>query len=118
MNADLPTSPEAASLPAPAVPENNAATGTAAIEKYSATLVSQPALLRGILSDAAGNPSSLRLAMLAGVVVVLAAWAAVSLQTHTLQPIPDSVVALVTMLTGAKLGQKLIEPKAGENAAQ
>jgi len=118
MNADLPTSPEAASLPTPLGSENTAAEGLAAIEKVSATLVSHPSLLRGLLSDAGGNPSSIRLAMLAGVVVVLAAWATVSLQTHTLQPIPESVVTLVTILTGAKLGQKFIEPKAGEDAAQ
>jgi len=67
-------------------------------------------LLTRILSDAAGNPSSMRLAMLLGVGSVLAAWATISIQTHTLQPLPDSVVGLLGLLVAGKFGQKFIEP--------
>ena len=69
----------------------------------------QPLLTR-VLSDAGGNVSSIRLAMLLGLLIVLGAWAVVSVQHGVLEPLPDSVFWLLTVLTGAKVGQKFIEP--------
>ena len=121
MNDPIPTS---SSLPA-SVQGATAAKNTTALSGPAIAdleTVAAPLLTR-ILSDAAGNPSSLRLAMLLGLGVVLSAWACVSLQTHVLQPLPDSIVTLLTVLIGGKLGQKFIEPKgtqlsSGLNGAQ
>ena len=99
---ETPNSPEAACLPAAEQIITPALEG--------AILNAGTPLLRGILSDAAGNPSSMRVAMLLGVGVVLAAWACVSIQTRALQPLPDSVVTLLGILTGGKLAQKCLEP--------
>jgi hypothetical protein len=52
----------------------------------------------------------MRAAMLLGVGSVLVAWAVISLQTHALQPLPNSVLALLGILVGGKFGQKFIEP--------
>jgi len=69
--------------------------------------------LQRVLSDAGGNPSSMRLAMLLGLVIVLAAWLIVSVQARALQPLPDSIVTLLSVLVGGKFAQKFIEPKDG-----
>ena len=111
---ELPNSPEAlraADIGAMArrlADENNPTVFANATAQLTAD--AEPVLTR-ILSDAGGNPSSMRLVMVLGVFVVLAAWATVSLQTHTLQPLPDSVVTLLSILTGGKLAQKMMEPK-------
>jgi hypothetical protein len=106
---DTPNSPEAARAPAftgaePHTRQDNTFAPEGAI------LQTATPLLRGVLSDAAGNLSSMRVAMLLGVGVVLGAWAAVSIQTRTLQPLPDSVVGLLGLLVAGKFGQKFIEP--------
>ncbi len=80
----------------------------------SSTTVLTPALpfWLQILTDAGGNPSSMRVAMLGSFLVVLAAWATISVQAHALQPLPESVVFLLSVLTGGKYAQKFIEPQA------
>ena len=58
----------------------------------------------GFLQDATGNNSSSRLLTFIGTVAVLAVWAAVCIRTNTLTPLPESVIALLTILVGNKLG--------------
>lgn len=66
--------------------------------------------LQRVLSDSGGNASSMRVAMLLAIAVVLAAWVTVSVKTGVLVPLPDSVVTLLAILTGGKLAQKFVEP--------
>ena len=121
MNDPIPTSSSLpASVPSPNAAQISTALGGPAIAEL--TTAAAPLLTR-ILSDAAGNPSSMRLVMLLGVGVVLGVWSAVSLSVHALQPLPESVVGLLGFLVAGKFGQKFIEPKgtqlsSGLNGAQ
>ena len=71
-------------------------------------------LLTEILSDDAGNPSSLRLALLMALAIVLVVWAVVSLQCKALLPLPGDIVNLLGLLIAGKTVQKFTEAKAGE----
>ena len=77
----------------------------------SALVISQASFLCRLLSDDGGNLSSMRAVMLAAFLVVLCGWAIVSVQSHALQPLPDSIVTLLSIVLGGKFAQKFIEPK-------
>ena len=68
----------------------------------------------GFLQDADGNNSSSRLITLLGTLAVLIVWAAVSIRTNTMVALPESVIALVTILVGNKLGTGFISERKSE----
>jgi hypothetical protein len=72
----------------------------------TSSIDSSAALATRILSDDAGNASSTRLAMLMALAVVMVVWAVVSIYRNDLQPIPESVVTLLTILIVGKVAQK------------
>ena len=65
----------------------------------------------GFLQDADGNNSSSRLLVLLGTAAILVVWAAVSIRTNTMATLPESVVALLTILVGNKLGTGYISER-------
>ena len=68
-------------------------------------------LLTNIISDDGGNPSSMRIAMLAVVLIVVSTWAYVSISTGHLQGIPDGARWLVGIVVGGKWAQRFTEGK-------
>ncbi|MDD5349487.1 MAG: hypothetical protein PHQ12_04675 [Chthoniobacteraceae bacterium] len=69
-----------------------------------------------LLSDAAGNPSSMRLLLLVSWGAVIVPWAVLSIRAGALQPLPESVVALLSLPLAGKLWQKRLEPTPGAAA--
>ena len=65
----------------------------------------------GFLQDAEGINSSSRLLLLLALILVLVVWAAVSIRTNTMATLPESVVALLTILVGNKLGTGFISER-------
>lgn len=63
------------------------------------------------LQDVDGNNSSMRLAMIAVVLVVLAGWAYVTIITKTIPDLPAGVLGLVVAVVGGKVWQKYPEGK-------
>ena len=68
----------------------------------------------GFLQDATGHNSSSRLLVFLGTMAVLVVWAAVSIRTNTMAALPESVIALVTILVGNKLGTGFISERKSE----
>ena len=66
------------------------------------------------LQDADGNNSSSRLLTLIGTAAILVVWATVCIRTNTLTPLPESVIALLTILIGNKLGTGFITERKKE----
>lgn len=58
----------------------------------------------GFLQDATGNNSSSRLLILIALAAIMVVWSAVSIRTNTMAALPESIVALLTVLVGNKLG--------------
>lgn len=65
----------------------------------------------GFLQDAAGNNSSSRLLIIIALTAILVVWSAVSIRTNTLAALPESIVALLTILVGNKLGTGYISER-------
>lgn len=68
----------------------------------------------GFLQDAAGHNSSSRLLVFLGTLAVLVVWATVCIRTNTMAALPESVIALVTILVGNKLGTGFISERKSE----
>ncbi len=62
-----------------------------------------------LIGDQAGNLSSMRAAMLLGLVIVLGAWLVVSIHQHALQNLPDNILYLLIALISGKAVQKFGE---------
>jgi hypothetical protein len=65
--------------------------------------------LDGFIKDKEGKPSSSRLLILMWGLGVFAIWAVSSLESSTLQSIPDSVITILGVLVGGKTLQRFGE---------
>jgi len=64
------------------------------------------------LQDDSGNNSSIRLAMVSWVFVVLFVWAGISIYKGTMAEIPSSVGTMIGLMLAAKIWQKNTETTA------
>ena len=71
-----------------------------------------PAWLHKLLSEDNGNPSSMRLVMVAWHVTVGAVWAFLCVHSGMMVPLDASIVQTLGMTLAAKFGQKFTEAKA------
>lgn len=65
----------------------------------------------GFLQDTAGNNSSSRLLILIALAAILVVWSAVSIRTNTMAALPESIVGLLAILVGNKLGTGYISER-------
>ena len=65
----------------------------------------------GFLQDTAGNNSSSRLFILISLAAILVVWSAVSIRTNTMAALPESIVGLLAILVGNKLGTGYISER-------
>jgi len=70
-------------------------------------------LLQNLLSDDAGNTSSIRVVLLVSTSTILGVWAFVSITSRSMQEIPQGVLFLFGTAIGGKLIQKCRENVAG-----
>lgn len=61
------------------------------------------------IQDNEGGLSSMRLAFLTWTLGLFLIWAGISIQTHTIQPLPDSLIILTLGISGTKAVQRFGE---------
>lgn len=71
--------------------------------------VSTPRPFEGLLKDAAGKPSTMRVLFVLWAVAVLVVWVIVSLRTDKVQDIPTSIATILAMFVGGKAVQSFAE---------
>lgn len=63
----------------------------------------------GFLQDGAGNNSSMRLVVVLSILIIMVVWAAISIRSNTLAPIPTEVAAVLATMVAGKIGQAWVD---------
>lgn len=63
----------------------------------------------GFLQDGQGNNSSMRLVVVLSILIIMVVWAAISIRTNTLAPIPTEVAAILAAMVAGKIGQSWVD---------